>query len=187
MGGGGQEVIKRRNPTKLEWEVGLGVVIGTKAQYVTETDALDHVAGYCVVNDVSERSFQMPPSQWDKGKGADTFGPIGPWLVTTDEITDPQSLDLWLDLNGQRMQTGNTRTMIFGVASIVSHLSQYMTLLPGDIITTGTPPGVGLGMKPSPVFLKPGDVMTLGIRGLGEQRQKVVAYAGEGRDAKRLL
>ena len=175
ISGPGDDVIQPRNSTKLDWEVELGVVIGTKAQYVTETDALDHVAGYCVVNDVSERSFQMATSQWDKGKGADTFGPIGPWLVTTDEITDPQSLDLWLDLNGQRMQTGNTRTMIFGVARIVSHLSQYMTLLPGDIITTGTPPGVGLGIKPNPVFLKPGDVMTLGIRGLGEQRQTVVA------------
>ena len=175
ISGPGDDVIQPRNSTKLDWEVELGVVIGTKAQYVTETDALDHVAGYCVVNDVSERSFQMATSQWDKGKGADTFGPIGPWLVTTDEITDPQSLDLWLDLNGQRMQTGNTRTMIFGVARIVSHLSQYMTLLPGDVITTGTPPGVGLGIKPNPVFLKPGDVMTLGIRGLGEQRQTVVA------------
>ena len=175
ISGPGDDVIQPRNSTKLDWEVELGVVIGTKAQYVTETDALDHVAGYCVVNDVSERSFQMATSQWDKGKGADTFGPIGPWLVTTDEITDPQSLDLWLDLNGQRMQTGNTRTMIFGVARIVSHLSQYMTLLPGDIITTGTPPGVGLGIKPNPVFLKVGDEMTLGIRGLGQQRQKVVA------------
>ena len=175
ISGPGDDVIQPRNSTKLDWEVELGVVIGTKAQYVTETDALDHVAGYCVVNDVSERSFQMATSQWDKGKGADTFGPIGPWLVTTDEITDPQSLDLWLDLNGQRMQTGNTRTMIFGVARIVSHLSQYMTLLPGDIITTGTPPGVGLGIKPNPVFLKPGDEMALGIRGLGEQRQRVVA------------
>ncbi|OGA54868.1 MAG: 2-hydroxyhepta-2,4-diene-1,7-dioate isomerase [Betaproteobacteria bacterium RIFCSPLOWO2_12_FULL_67_28] len=175
ISGPGDDVIQPRNSTKLDWEVELGVVIGTKAQYVTETDALDHVAGYCVVNDVSERSFQMATSQWDKGKGADTFGPIGPWLVTTDEITDPQSLDLWLDLNGQRMQTGNTRTMIFGVARIVSHLSQYMTLLPGDVITTGTPPGVGLGIKPNPVFLKVGDEMTLGIRGLGQQRQKVVA------------
>jgi 2-keto-4-pentenoate hydratase/2-oxohepta-3-ene-1,7-dioic acid hydratase in catechol pathway len=169
------DVIQPRNSTKLDWEVELGVVIGSKAQYVSEGEALEHVAGYCVVNDVSERAFQMATSQWDKGKGADTFGPIGPWLVTTDEITDPQSLDMWLEVNGKRMQTGNTRTMIFGVAKIVSHVSQYMTLLPGDIITTGTPPGVGAGMKPAPVFLKPGDVMTLGIRGLGEQRQTVVA------------
>ena len=135
------------------------------------------MAGYCIVNDVSERSFQLATSQWDKGKGADTFGPLGPWLVTTDEITDPQTLDLWLEVNGRRMQTGNTRTMIFGVAKIVSHLSQYMTLMPGDVITTGTPPGVGMGMKPEPVFLKPGDEIVLGIKGLGEQRQKVVAAA----------
>ena len=169
------DVIQPRNSTKLDWEVELGVVIGSKAQYVSEEKALEHVAGYCVVNDVSERSFQMATSQWDKGKGFDTAGPIGPWLVTTDEITDPQSLDLWLDVNGKRMQNGNTRTMIFTVAKIISHVSQYMTLLPGDVITTGTPPGVGSGIKPNPVFLKPGDVMTLGIRGLGEQRQKVVA------------
>ncbi|TAN55166.1 MAG: FAA hydrolase family protein [Betaproteobacteria bacterium] len=175
ISGPNDDVIQPRHSTKLDWEVELGVVIGTTARYVSEADALQHVAGYCVVNDVSERAFQMATSQWDKGKGADTFGPIGPWLVTTDEITDPQNLDLWLDLNGRRMQTGNTRTMIFGVAQIVSHLSQYMTLLPGDLITTGTPPGVGLGIKPSPVFLKPGDVMSLGIKGLGEQRQKVVA------------
>jgi 2-keto-4-pentenoate hydratase/2-oxohepta-3-ene-1,7-dioic acid hydratase in catechol pathway len=171
------DVVQPRNSTKLDWEVELGVVIGTTARYVSEADALGHVAGYCVVNDVSERSFQMATSQWDKGKGADTFGPIGPWLVTTDEITDPQNLDIWLDLNGNRMQSGNTRTMIFSVAQIVSHVSQYMTLLPGDIITTGTPPGVGLGIKPTPVFLKAGDVMTLGIKGLGEQRQTVVAAA----------
>jgi 2-keto-4-pentenoate hydratase/2-oxohepta-3-ene-1,7-dioic acid hydratase in catechol pathway len=169
------DVIQPRNSTKLDWEVELGVVIGSKAQYVSEDQALEHVAGYCIVNDVSERSFQMATSQWDKGKGADTFGPIGPWLVTTDEITDPQSLDMWLDVNGKRMQAGNTRTMIFSVAKIVSHVSQYMTLLPGDIITTGTPPGVGHGIKPSPVYLKPGDAMTLGIKGLGEQRQTVVA------------
>jgi len=175
ISGPNDDVIQPRNSTKLDWEVELGVVIGTTARYVSEAVALDHVAGYCVVNDVSERAFQMATSQWDKGKGADTFGPIGPWLVTTDEITDPQNLDMWLDLNGKRMQSGNTRTMIFGVAQIVSHLSQYMTLLPGDIITTGTPPGVGLGVKPNPLFLKPDDVLTLGIRGLGEQRQKIVA------------
>jgi 2-keto-4-pentenoate hydratase/2-oxohepta-3-ene-1,7-dioic acid hydratase in catechol pathway len=144
---------------------------------VSEADALSHVAGYCVVNDVSERAFQMATTQWDKGKGFDTAGPIGPWLVTTDEIPDPQRLDMWLDVNGKRMQTGNTRTMVFSVAKIISHVSQYMTLLPGDIIATGTPPGVGLGIKPNPVFLKPGDAMTLGIQGLGEQRQKVIAYS----------
>jgi len=172
------DIIQPKGSTKLDWEAELGIVIGSKAQYVSEDKALEHVAGYCVVNDVSERAFQLQSSQWDKGKGCDSFGPIGPWLVTNDEITDPQTLDIWLDVNGKRMQTGNTRTMIFGAANIVSYLSQYMTLLPGDIITTGTPPGVGMGMKPEPVFLKPGDVVSLGIRGLGEQRQKVVAYGG---------
>ena len=176
--GPNDKVIVPRNSTKLDWEVELGVVISKKAQYVPEDKALDYVAGYCLVNDVSERAFQMQSSQWDKGKGCDTFGPIGPWLVTTDEIRDPQNLDMWLDVNGRRMQKGNTRTMIFGVAKLVSYCSQYMTLMPGDIITTGTPPGVGLGMKPEPVFLKPGDVMNLGIQGLGEQRQEVVAYPG---------
>ncbi len=180
INGPNDDIIQPRNSAKLDWEVELGVVIGTKAQYVAEADALSHVAGYCVVNDVSERGFQIgrPGGQWDKGKGFDTAGPIGPWLVTADEIRDPQALDMYLDVNGKRMQTGNTRTMIFGVARIVADVSQYMTLLPGDIICTGTPPGVGLGMKPAPVYLKPGDVMTLGIRGLGEQRQKVTAYAG---------
>jgi len=178
INGPSDDVIQPKNSTRLDWEVELGVVIGTKAQHVGEERALEHVAGYCIVNDVSERGFQQATSQWDKGKGFDTSGPIGPWLVTTDEITDPQSLDLWLDVNGKRMQTGNTRTMIFGVANIIAHVSQYMTLLPGDIITTGTPPGVGMGMKPSPVYLKPGDVMALGIQGLGEQRQKVVSYSG---------
>jgi 2-keto-4-pentenoate hydratase/2-oxohepta-3-ene-1,7-dioic acid hydratase in catechol pathway len=176
--GPNDKVIVPKHSTKLDWEVELGVVICKKAQYVPEDKALDYVAGYCVVNDVSERAFQLQSSQWDKGKGCDTFGPIGPWLVTTDEIRDPQNLDMWLDVNGRRMQKGNTRTMIFGVAKLVSYCSQYMTLLPGDIITTGTPPGVGLGMKPDPVFLKPGDVMNLGIQGLGEQRQDVVAYPG---------
>ena len=176
--GPNDKVIVPRNSTKLDWEVELGVVICKKAQYVSEDKALDYVAGYCVVNDVSERAFQMQSSQWDKGKGCDTFGPIGPWLVTTDEIRDPQNLDMWLDVNGRRMQKGNTRTMIFGVAKLVSYCSQFMTLMPGDIITTGTPPGVGLGMKPDPVFLKPGDVMNLGIQGLGEQRQDVVAFPG---------
>jgi 2,4-didehydro-3-deoxy-L-rhamnonate hydrolase len=179
ISGPNDDVVQPRSSTKLDWEVELGVVIGTKAQYVLEEKALEHVAGYCIVNDVSERSFQMATSQWDKGKGCDTFGPIGPWLVTTDEIPNPQTLEMWLDVNTERMQTGNTRTMIFSVAKIVSHLSQYMTLMPGDIITTGTPPGVGMGKKPEPVWLKPGDVMTLGIQGLGEQRQRVVAYAGK--------
>jgi 2-keto-4-pentenoate hydratase/2-oxohepta-3-ene-1,7-dioic acid hydratase in catechol pathway len=172
------DVIQPKGSTKLDWELELGVVIGTKAQYVAVDKALEHVAGYCVVNDVSERAFQMATSQWDKGKGFDTAGPIGPWLVTTDEVKDPQALDMWLDLNGKRMQSGNTRTMIFSVAQIVSHVSQYMTLLPGDIITTGTPPGVGMGIKPDPVFLKPGDMVTAGIRGLGEQKQKIVAWPG---------
>jgi len=178
ISGPNDDVIQPRRSTKLDWEVELGIVIGSKAQYVEEKDALQQVAGYCVVNDVSERAFQLTTTQWDKGKGFDTAGPIGPWLVTTDEIRDPQKLDMWLDLNGKRMQSGNTRTMIFSVAQIVSHVSQYMTLLPGDIITTGTPPGVGMGIKPAPVFLKPGDVMTLGIKGLGEQKLKVVAYPG---------
>jgi 2,4-diketo-3-deoxy-L-fuconate hydrolase len=178
ISGPNDDVIQPKGSTKLDWELELGIVIGTKAQYVAEAEALDHVAGYCIVNDVSERAFQMATTQWDKGKGFDTSGPIGPWLVTTDEITDPQNLDMWLDVNGKRMQSGNTRTMIFSCAQIVSHVSQYMTLLPGDIITTGTPPGVGMGIKPNAVFLKPGDVMTLHIRGLGEQKQKVVAWPG---------
>ena len=156
------------------------MVIGTRAQYVTEEKALEHVAGLLRSSTTCRSaSFQMATSQWDKGKGFDTSGPIGPWLVTTDEIPDPQTLEMWLDVNGERMQTGNTRTMVFSVAKIVSHVSQYMTLLPGDIITTGTPPGVGMGKKPEPIWLKPGDVVTLGIQGLGEQRQRVVAYAGK--------
>jgi 2-keto-4-pentenoate hydratase/2-oxohepta-3-ene-1,7-dioic acid hydratase in catechol pathway len=178
--GPNDDVIQPKGSTKLDWEVELGIVIGTKAQYVSEAKALDHVAGYTVVNDVSERAFQMGPGgQWDRGKGCDTFGPVGPWLVTTDEITDPQTLDMWLDVNGEKRQRGNTRTMIFNSAHLVSYISQFMTLLPGDIITTGTPPGVGMGMKPNPVWLKPGDVITLGIQGLGEQRQRVVAYSGK--------
>jgi len=177
ISGPSDDVIQPRNSTKLDWEVELGIVIGTQAKYVDESEALSHVAGYCICNDVSERSFQMATSQWDKGKGFDSAGPIGPWLVTADEVGDPQRLDMWLDVNGKRMQSGNTRTMIFSCAKIIAHVSQYMTLLPGDIICTGTPPGVGLGIKPNPVFLKPGDVMTLGIKGLGEQRQKVVAYS----------
>jgi len=166
--------------THTDWEVELGVVIGRTARYVDRKNALKHVAGYCIVNDVSEREYQLKRSatQWSKGKGCDTFGPIGPWLVTTDELKDPQNLDMWLDVNGVRKQTGNTRTMIFGVADLVADLSKYMTLLPGDIITTGTPPGVGMGMKPEPQYLKAGDVVTLGIAGLGAQTQKVVAFKG---------
>lgn len=178
ISGPNDEVIQPKHATQLDWEVELAFVIGTTAQYVRKEDALKHIAGYCIVNDVSERAFQFATNQWDKGKGFDTAGPIGPWLVTADEIPDPQVLDMWLDVNGKRMQTGNTRTMIFDVATLLSHLSEYMTLLPGDIVTTGTPPGVGLGTKPNPVYLKPGDVMTLGIQGLGEQRQKVVAWHG---------
>ena len=166
--------------THTDWEVELGVVIGRTARYVDKNNALKHVSGYCIVNDVSEREYQMKRSatQWSKGKGCDTFGPIGPWLVTTDELKDPQNLDMWLDVNGVRKQTGNTRTMIFGVADLVADLSKYMTLAPGDVITTGTPPGVGMGMKPEPQYLKAGDVVTLGIAGLGAQTQKVVAFKG---------
>jgi 2,4-diketo-3-deoxy-L-fuconate hydrolase len=161
---------------KTDWEVELGVVIGTRAQYVSEEDALSFVAGYCVVNDVSERAFQFElGSQWDKGKGCDTFGPVGPFLVTKDEIFDVQDLDLYLELNGKRMQTGNTANMIFTVAQIVSYLSRFMTLEPGDIICTGTPPGVGFGRSPQR-FLKKGDTLRLGIAGLGEQQQEVVAF-----------
>jgi ureidoglycolate lyase len=156
---------------KSDWEVELGIVIGTEAKYVAESDALNHVAGYCVVNDLSERAYQLERSgQWIKGKSADTFGPIGPWLVTTDEVPDPQDLGMWLEVDGHRYQDGSTKTMIFGVAHLVSYISQYMSLQPGDIISTGTPPGVGLGQKP-PVFLKRGQVMRLGIDGLGEQQQ----------------
>ncbi|MGV1917891.1 fumarylacetoacetate hydrolase family protein [Rhizobium sp. 22-785-1] len=164
-----------RGSTKADWEVELGVVIGTRAKYVSKADALNHVAGYCVVNDVSERAFQSERGgQWTKGKSHDTFGPTGPWLVTRDEVADPQNLALWLDVDGIRHQTGNTNTMIFGVAHLVSYISQFMTLEPGDVIATGTPPGVGMGIKPDPVFLKTGQVMTLGIEGLGEQRQQTV-------------
>jgi 2,4-didehydro-3-deoxy-L-rhamnonate hydrolase len=169
-------VMLPRGSVKTDWEVELGIVIGTRARYVGKKDALAHVAGYCTINDVSEREFQLERGpQWDKGKGCDTFGPIGPWLVTTDEMENVQRLDMWLDVNGKRMQTGNTRTMIFDCAKLVSYVSHFMTLLPGDIITTGTPPGVGLGMKP-PSYLKKGDVITLGIQGLGEQRQVVVPF-----------
>lgn len=169
-------VMLPRGSKKTDWEVELGVVIGSRARYVSQKEALGCIAGYCVVNDISERAYQLERGpQWDKGKGCDTFGPIGPWLVTRDEVPDPQKLPLWLDLNGQRRQTGTTRTMIFGVAKLVSYVSEFMTLLPGDVITTGTPPGVGLGMKP-PQFLKKGDVMRLGIDGLGVQEQLVLPF-----------
>lgn len=163
-----------RDSLKTDWEVELGVVIGKTAKYVSERDAMDHVAGYCVINDVSERAFQAErQGQWTKGKSADTFGPTGPWLVTPDEVPHPQSLPLWLEVNGHRYQNGSTSTMVYGVRYLVAYLSQFMSLQPGDIISTGTPPGVGLGQKP-PVYLKPGDVVTLGIEGLGQQRQTVV-------------
>ncbi|MCC8941465.1 MULTISPECIES: fumarylacetoacetate hydrolase family protein [Bradyrhizobium] len=168
-------VEKPRGSTKLDWEVEIAAIIGTRAKYVSEADALNYVAGYCVCNDVSERHFQAERlGQWTKGKSHDTFGPVGPWLATKDEIADVQNLSMWLDVNGQRRQTGNTKTMIFSMAQCISYLSQFMTLLPGDIVTTGTPPGVGLGMKP-PQFLNVGDVVTLGIEGLGEQRQEIIA------------
>lgn len=161
---------------KSDWEVELGVVIGTRARYVSEQEALRHVAGYCVVNDLSEREYQLERGgTWDKGKGCDTFGPVGPWLVTADEVPDPQALSLWLEVNGHRFQDGSTRTMVFGVAHLVSYISRFMTLLPGDLISTGTPPGVGLGQKP-PRYLRPGDRIRLGISGLGEQAQVVHAW-----------
>jgi ureidoglycolate lyase len=164
-----------RGSTATDWEVELGVVIGKEAKYIDEADALDHVAGYCVINDLSERDFQLKrEGQWVKGKSADTFGPIGPWLVTRDEVPDPQALSMYLDVNGKRMQDGSTNTMVYGVAHVVAYLSQFMSLQPGDIISTGTPPGVGMGMKPEPVYLKAGDTMALGIEGLGKQTQKVV-------------
>jgi 2,4-diketo-3-deoxy-L-fuconate hydrolase len=170
-------VVLPQGSVKSDWEVELGFVVGRKARYVSEDSALNYVAGYCVVNDVSEREYQLERgTQWDKGKGCDTFGPVGPWLVTADEIPDPQALPMWLDVNGKRCQTGNTKTMVFGVAHLLAYLSRFMTLYPGDLVTTGTPPGVGMGMKPAPVFLKPGDVMTLGIEGLGQQRQQVHAW-----------
>ena len=165
-----------RGSKKTDWEVELGVVIGRTASYIEEADALDHVAGYCVINDVSEREYQIERGgTWDKGKGCDTFGPIGPWLVTADEVPDPQTLGLWLEVDGHRYQDGNTRTMVFGVAHLVAYLSRFMTLHPGDVISTGTPPGVGMGCKPEPVYLRPGPTMRLGIDGLGEQRQRTVA------------
>ena len=173
--GPNDNIVIPRNSEKTDWEVELGVVIGREAKYVTESDALSHVAGYCVINDLSERAFQLEGTgQWVKGKSADTFGPIGPWLVTADEIADPQNLSLWLEVDGHRYQNGSTSTMVFGVASLISYVSRFMSLQPGDILSTGTPPGVGLGQKP-PVYLRAGNVITLGIDRLGEQRQVVVS------------
>ena len=176
LNGPNDDVVIPRGSEMTDWEVELGIVIGKPATYVTKAEALDHVAGYVLINDVSERAYQTERGgTWDKGKGCDTFGPVGPWLVTTDEVGDVQDLDMWLDLNGKRMQTGNTKTMIFGVAEIVSYLSEFMTLEPGDLITTGTPPGVGLGQKP-PLYLKAGDTVRLGIQKLGEQGQTFVEW-----------
>jgi 2-keto-4-pentenoate hydratase/2-oxohepta-3-ene-1,7-dioic acid hydratase in catechol pathway len=173
------DIILPKDSTKADWEVELGVVIGTKGQYVSEADGLKHVAGYCLVNDVSERGFQIERGGTvDKGKGCDTFGPVGPYLVTANEVGDPQALDMWLELNGTRMQTGSTQTMIFGVAKLISYVSQFMSLHPGDLITTGTPPGVGFARKP-PIHLKPGDAIRAGITKLGEQRQRVVSWPGQ--------
>ena len=169
-------VLKPRGSTKMDWEVELGVVIGTTARYVSEADAAAHIAGYCVINDLSERAFQLERGgQWDKGKGCDTFGPLGPWLVTSDEVGDPANLSMWLDVNGVRRQNGSSKTMIFKPHFLVSYLSQFMSLQPGDVITTGTPPGVGMGIKPEPIFLDVGDVMELGIEKLGSQRQVIAA------------
>ena len=178
--GANDNVMMPKGSEGIDWEVEIAFVVGRKATNVAEKDAMRYVAGYCICNDVSEREFQMKRSgsQWSKGKGCDTFGPLGPWLVTADEIKDVQNLDMWLDVNGERRQTGNTKTMIFSIAKLVSDVSQYMTLMPGDVVTTGTPPGVGLGMKP-PQFMHPGDVVSLGIQGLGEQRQKIVAFKGK--------
>ena len=176
--GPNDDIMLPKGSEKTDWEVELGVVIGRTARYVPEEEALAYVAGYCVINDVSERAYQLERGgTWDKGKGCDTFGPVGPYLVTPEEVGDPQLLDMWLDVNGKRMQTGNTRTMIFPVRMLVSYISQFMTLDPGDLITTGTPPGVGMGRKPAPVYLKAGDVVELGISKLGTQRQSVVAWS----------
>jgi 2,4-didehydro-3-deoxy-L-rhamnonate hydrolase len=176
--GPNDDVMLPKDSTKTDWEVELGIVMGSTARYVSEAAALDHVAGYCLINDVSEREYQIERGgTWDKGKGCDTFGPVGPYMVTADEVGDPQALDMFLDVNGTRMQTGSTKAMIFDVRTLVSYISRFMTLLPGDLITTGTPPGVGMGKKPSPIFLKAGDVMELGISKLGTQRQTVVPYS----------
>jgi len=178
--GANDNVMIPKDSTQMDWEVEIAFVVGRTARHVEKKDALKYVAGYCIVNDVSERDFQLKRSatQWGKGKGCDTFGPLGPWLVTTDEIKDVQNLDMWLDVNGVRRQTGNTKTMIFTIAELVADVSRYMTLLPGDVVTTGTPPGVGMGMKPQ-TWLKAGDVIALGVQGLGEQRQKVVPFKGK--------
>jgi 2,4-diketo-3-deoxy-L-fuconate hydrolase len=175
--GPNDDVMLPKGSVKTDWEVELGIVIGTRARYVSKREALSYVAGYVLVNDVSEREYQLERGgTWDKGKGCDTFGPIGPWILTADEVPKPQNLDMWLDVNGERKQTGNTKTMIFDCATLVSYVSEFMTLNPGDIITTGTPPGVGAGIKPTPQFLKPGDTMSLGITGLGEQHAKVIKF-----------
>ena len=177
LSGPNDPVVIPKDSKKTDWEVELAIVIGSTAQHVTEERALDYVAGYAVCNDVSEREFQIERSgTWDKGKGCDTFGPLGPWLVTTDEVADPQNLDMWLEVNGKRFQNGSTKTMIFGVRTIVSYCSKFMTLRAGDVITTGTPPGVGMGQKPNQIYLKAGDVMRLGIAGLGEQQQTCIAW-----------
>ena len=179
--GPNDNVMIPRGSEKTDWEVELGVVIGSRASYVTEEEALEHVAGYVLINDVSERAFQIERGgTWDKGKGCDTFGPVGPWLVTSDEVGDPQNLGMWLDVNGARKQDGSSKTMIFPISKLVSYISEFMTLEPGDLITTGTPPGVGMGQKPSPVYLKAGDEIRLGIEKLGEQRQIVVAWSKDG-------
>jgi 2,4-didehydro-3-deoxy-L-rhamnonate hydrolase len=183
LSGPDDDVMLPKGALKGDWEVELGVFIGRTARSVDEESALDFVAGYSVVNDVSERAYQLERgSQWDKGKGFDTFGPVGPWLVTADEVGDPQTLGMFLDVNGKRMQTGNTHTMIFNVRKLVAYVSSCMTLYPGDLLTTGTPPGVGMGMKPQPVYLKPGDSMHLGIDKLGEQRQRVIAWRHRGEE-----
>lgn len=179
--GPNDNVMIPRGSEKTDWEVELGVVIGSRASYVTEAEALDYVAGYVLINDVSERAFQIERGgTWDKGKGCDTFGPVGPWMVTSDEVGDPQDLGMWLDVNGQRKQDGSSKTMIFPISKLVSYISEFMTLEPGDLITTGTPPGVGMGQKPEPVYLKAGDEIRLGIEKLGEQRQIVVAWSKDG-------
>jgi len=179
--GPNDQVMIPKDSLKTDWEVELGVVIGSRASYVTEAEALNHVAGYVLINDVSERAYQIERGgTWDKGKGCDTFGPVGPWVVTADEVGDPQNLAMWLDINGQRKQDGSSKTMIFPISKLVSYISEFMTLEPGDLITTGTPPGVGMGQKPQPVYLKAGDEIRLGIEKLGEQRQIVVAWSREG-------
>lgn len=181
ISGSNDDVIIPRNSRKTDWEVELGVVIGREARYVSEATAMDHVAGYCVINDLSEREFQLERGgQWVKGKSADTFGPIGPWLVTKDEVADPHNLSIWLEVDGRRLQNSSTRMMIFRIPFLVSYISQFMSLQPGDIISTGTPPGVGLGMKPEPVYLREGQVMHLGIEGVGEQRQRTVRAESVG-------